>query len=485
MAFLSKRLSFLAAVLRGERFDAKEINPLALRFRDPLTESAFAEVHFREHALSTLIYTFLGLGVYLTFGVLDFFYLDEGAGTVFMIRLAVSLAMFIFISAWFLLGSRIGYHLMPAIAMAVAGAGIIVMTMVMPAPKNETYYAGILLVVAYFCNMPLLRFYQATAVTAFLVGLYTLSALVINPIPTSIWINNIFFFVSMALWCLWTNYWQQLYARQDFSHTRKLRAESAKNSALFHEAEAANRAKSDFLAVMSHELRTPLNAILGFSDIMKQQIHGPLGNESYEEYLEHIHGSGTHLLRLINDILDLSKADAGKLDISAAAIDPVTLSQAIREMLIPLADKNNVNLAAIPPKFQPGLNVDERLVRQVLLNLLSNAIKFTPEGGTVSVSFAMLDDGGYAIQVKDTGIGIAEDDLPRILEPFVQVESSISRKFDGTGLGLPLARKMMQAHGGDLVLESEVGKGTTAIALFPAERVMPEGANPPLAAAGE
>ncbi len=485
MAFLSKRLSFLMAVLRGERFDAKEIDPLLLRFRDPLTESAFGEVHFREHALSTLIYTFLGLAVYLTFGVLDFAYLGEDAAPIFTIRLVVSLAMFAFISAWFLFGSRIGYHLMPAIAMAVAGGGIIFMTMVMPSPKNETYYAGILLVIAFFCNMPLLRFYQASAVTAALVAVYTLSALVINPIPISIWANNIFFFVSMALWCLWTNYWHQLYARQDFSHTRKLRAESAKNSALFHEAEAANRAKSDFLAVMSHELRTPLNAILGFSDIMKQKIHGPLGSDNYEEYLDHIHGSGSHLLHLINDILDLSKADAGKLEVSDTPIDLTSLLQAIREMLKPLADSNKVTLVPIPLNLPVGLKADERLVRQVLLNLLSNAIKFTPEHGTVAVSFTRDDEGGLVIAVSDTGIGISEDDLPRILEPFVQVESSMARKYDGTGLGLPLARKMMQAHGGDLVLESEVGKGTTAIATFPVSRVIEEGVARALAAAGE
>ncbi len=484
MAYLGRKLDKLAAVLRGDRFDAVAIDPKTVRFRDPDRERAFAEVHFKQHALPTLFYTFLGLAAYMSFGILDVIYLPDTWEPVLAIRALTCLAMISFITAWFLQGKKLGYHLIPAVAMAVAGIGIIAMVAIMPSPKNETYYAGILLVVTFFCNMPLLRFYHAVAVTSALILGYSLVALVVNPIPTAVFVNNMFFFVSMALWSLWTNYWHQLYARQDFSHTRKLRDEAAKISALLHEAQAANRAKSEFLAIMSHELRTPLNAILGFSDMMRTGIHGSVENNEYQEYLEHIHESGTHLLRLITDILDLSKADAGKLELREGLVDIGATLRASADMLKPLAEKGGIDLKLSVPEITPVLKADERKVRQVLINVISNAVKFTPNKGSVSVEAFAEPGGGFSITVADTGIGIAKDDIPRVLEPFIQVDSALNRRYEGTGLGLPLANKLMEAHEGALVIDSEVGKGTTVRVTFPVGRLDEDGKAPPVAAAG-
>jgi len=469
-------------VLRGDRFDAAEIDPKTVRFRDPNRERAFAEVHFREHSFSTLFYTLLGICVYLGFGILDVVYIPDGWHEVLLIRLGTCFVLLAFLVIWFTYGNKIGQHIVPVTAMAIAGVGIILMTLVMPSPKNETYYVGILLVVAFFCNMPLLRFYHALIVSSFLIVSYALVAGVLNPIPGAVLLNNLFFFISMTLWSLWTNYWHQLYARQDYSHTRKLREESAKISALFHEAEAANRAKSEFLAIMSHELRTPLNAILGFSDMMRTGIHGEIENDEYQEYLNHIHESGSHLLRLITDILDLSKADAGKLEVRENLVDIGATIRVVGDMLKPLADKGGVTLRMNVPEITPVLKADERMVRQILINLISNAVKFTAKDGSVTVSAAGAEDGGFAVAIADTGIGIAEEDIPRILQPFIQVDSALNRRYEGTGLGLPLANKLMEAHGGTLKITSEVGKGTTVTVTFPADRAFDDGEVPPLVA---
>ena len=331
------------------------------------------------------------------------------------------------------------------------------------------------MVSVYFCNMPLLRFYHAVAVSGTLIFAYWLSASMISPIPGPVLVNNMFFFLAMTLWSLWINYWHQLYARQDYLHTRKLKDEAAKNSALFHEAAAANRAKSEFLAIMSHELRTPLNAILGFSDMMRSEVHGPIEAEEYKEYLEHVHDSGIHLLELINNILDLSKADAGKLELLEDEVDVNGVLRAVFDMVAPLAEADEVSLEFDVPPELPHMIADPRMVRQVMTNLLSNAIKFTKAGGSVRLSAGYVEGGDLTIKVADTGIGIAPENIPRILEPFIQVDSALNRRYEGTGLGLPLANKLMEVHGGSLAVESEVDKGTTVTITFPASRICSQG----------
>jgi signal transduction histidine kinase len=236
-------------------------------------------------------------------------------------------------------------------------------------------------------------------------------------------------------------------------------------------AAAASQAKSQFLATMSHELRTPLNAIIGFSEILDNALFGPLGDERYKDFAKSICDSGRHLLSLINDILDFSKIDAGRLELQDEELDlPDVVRESLR-MMQGQAAEANVSLRDEFAADLPYIRADRRRVRQILLNLLSNSIKFTPTGGDVQVS-VFRAGSGIAFAVTDTGIGIAVEDIPRALERFGQVDSSLNRKYEGTGLGLPLSKRLAELHGGTLELESRVGIGTTITVTFPVERVL-------------
>ncbi|WP_417693242.1 ATP-binding protein [Roseibium sp.] len=224
-------------------------------------------------------------------------------------------------------------------------------------------------------------------------------------------------------------------------------------------AEDANRAKSEFLANISHELRTPLNAIIGFSDIMTQQMFGPLGEGRYMEYCHDIHNSGTHLLTLIDDILDMSKIEAGRMSIDTVPLNAAEAASDACRIIAAAAREKNITVSHEAPDSAMVL-ADRRGLKQVLLNLLANAVKFTPDGGNVSLA---VEDQPTTIRfaIKDTGIGISKEDVKRLAQPFVQVENQFSRSHKGSGLGLAIARSLVELHGSKLTLRSEVGKGTT------------------------
>jgi two-component system cell cycle sensor histidine kinase PleC len=237
---------------------------------------------------------------------------------------------------------------------------------------------------------------------------------------------------------------------------------------------AANQAKSDFLANMSHELRTPLNAILGFSEIMRDEMMGPLGAAPYKGYSRDIHASGSHLLVLINGILDLAKIDAGRFDLQESDVD---LSQIIDEavrMLTPRADEGGVTIMNNVPA-NAAIRADATAMRQIALNVAMNAVKFTPAGGTVRIFGTAIPDGRVAIAVQDTGCGIRKEDLEGVFETFGQGRHDLAVREKGTGLGLPIVRGLMRAHGGDALIESEVGRGTTVYLALPRERVLNTG----------
>jgi PAS domain S-box-containing protein len=237
-------------------------------------------------------------------------------------------------------------------------------------------------------------------------------------------------------------------------------------------AEDANRAKSMFLANMSHELRTPLNAVIGFAEIIKNELLGAINEPRYRDYAGDIHSSGKRLLQLINDILDMTKVEAGTYQLREDVCDLAKIVGDAIALVQNLAIQNELTVRVDVPQDIPFLFADERGVRQVLVNFLSNAIKFTPKGGDVAVSARLQPDGALALAVVDTGIGMARDDIPQALSPFQQLEGSHGRKYEGTGLGLSLIKAMLDLHEGALHVDSKLGAGTTVTAKFPPRRTI-------------
>jgi two-component system cell cycle sensor histidine kinase PleC len=237
-------------------------------------------------------------------------------------------------------------------------------------------------------------------------------------------------------------------------------------------AEAANKAKSRFLATMSHELRTPLNAIMGFSEVMEKEILGPVGNPTYKDYAHNIYASGNHLLHIINEILDLSRIEAGRYVLNEEAITLAEIAEDCQRLIKIRADAKGLQIIEEFEADLPQVWVDPRAMRQICLNLLSNALKFTPKGGRVTLSIARTPEGGQFLSVRDTGPGIPKDEIPKVLQAFGQGSLAHESAEGGTGLGLPIVQNLIQLHGGAFDLRSELRKGTVVTVSLPRQRVL-------------
>lgn len=449
------------------------IRPFTLRFDDEALERRFAIDRMDRALVSIRILLIAGVALYALFGLLDAFVLGSASKAALMIRFVgvIPVLLGVFLLTFTRYFNRMA-QLALGMSMFVAGLGIIAMTAVAKAPGNGLYYAGLIMVVSFCLNLLRLRWTNAAVLATALTLLYQPVALWINPIAPYLIVSNNFFLVMSTGVGIFSCYVQELYMRRDYLHAEMLRVEKLRSDELLAAAESASRAKSDFLSVVSHELRTPLNAILGFSEVMQQRLFGPIGTEKYVGYVDDIHSAAGHLLKIVTDVLDLSKAEVGKLVLDEETVDVVDVLQSSMRLLREQAAESGLRLSFDMPGWRPSLAADSRLLKQVFINLVGNAIKFTPAGGAVNVRMVLTASGGLAIQFEDTGIGIAKENIDKVMEPFVQVESAFARRYGGTGLGLPLVKRIMELHGGFMTLESRLGAGTTISIILPPNRVL-------------
>ena len=448
-----------------------ELDRVWLRFRDPAVEAVFLNESVRSSINAIRAYFLAGTALYALFALLDLVVKDKAMHTMLVIRLGlvIPILLVLFCTTFFPVFYRVVQAAL-ATAMLVSGLGIVAMTAIMAPPFNSQYYAGLIMIVIYCGSLTRVKFHYSIIISMVLVTSYQIAVL-INPIPSTTFVaNNFFLFLSAAVG-LFSGYTTELYIRKAYVGQRVVEAKNKLVSEALRDAVRANKSKSEFLATMSHELRTPLNAIIGFSEIIMRELFGALANDRYVDYVKDINHSGSHLLAVINDILDLAKAESGKLQLSEDKFLMSDLLTQCERICGHIAESNKVKLDFICREKGLCVFADKRLLLQILVNLISNAIKFAPEGA-VGVDVSANHLNGLVMSVSDNGIGIAPENIERVMKPFEQVEASYTRVRAGCGLGLPYAKSLTELHGGKLTIESKLGHGTTVYVNLPAGRIV-------------
>lgn len=449
-------------------------------FQDAEVEADFRLDFFNRSRGVLRAALFLGAGIYGAFGILDLLVVaPEHVAPLLAIRFLGVCPMLVLL-ALAVNAQTFRRWAQPVLgcAMALAGCGIIAMTLLTDPPVSGWYYAGLSLVIVYSTSAIRLHFAIALTVTVALAVAYVLATVLLNDLaPVTVIANTAFLTATVGVGLL-SNYMVELFARQRYAHEDRLQIAMREANFQRRQANAANQAKSQFLATMSHELRTPLNAVIGFAEVISLQMLGRIENPKYSNYAEHILKSARHLLGILDDILELAKADAGAMRLNEDVVPMDETVDTVMQSVKQQAGERGVRLQAKAVDPETDLRADPRLIRQLLTNLLTNAIKFSSEGGRVTLKAGQADDGSYEIVVADKGIGIASEDLERIFEPFTQVESAFARDHSGAGLGLPLVKQIVDLHDGGIDVDSKLGAGTTVRVRLPKARVLNRGADP-------
>jgi signal transduction histidine kinase len=450
-----------------------ELNMFSLRFRNRMAERRFLRRHMLESRPVIRVGLLAGAALYGVFGILDILIMPDAVQKFWIIRFGFVFPVIFGVLALtyhrsFVRCAQTGLSL----AMFASGMGIIAMTVLGEPPTSHLYYAGLISVVIYCASVLRIHHVYSLIVSLILFGFYQLSAIFLNPTPYEVLLSNNFFLAVAIAVGATVNYVQELYLRLNHLQTRLLMYEKAVSERMRRKADAANKAKTEFLASMSHELRTPLNAIIGFSEIVKEEILGPLGTSRYKSYAEDIYSSGTHLLNIIGDMLDLATAEAGRLSFVECEVDVCKIvDECLRMFRVPDISHGLRISASLPPDSIIVL-ADPGRLRQVIINLVSNGVKFTERGGDVSVALWIDETGSCVLNVSDSGIGMAPEDLGNATQPFYRAANPYTSGRGGTGLGLPLVHKIVQQHGGQLAIDSKPGQGTVVTMRLPPERTV-------------
>jgi signal transduction histidine kinase len=415
-----------------------ELNVFSLRFRNRMAERRFLYRHMRDSRPVIRLGLLAGALLYGLFGILDVLLMPDAVQKFWLVRFGF---VFPVVSGVFALTYHRSFVRCAqaglSLAMLAAGLGIIVMTVFGDAPASHWYYAGLIMVVIYCASVLRIHHVYSLIVSLVLFGCYQVSAFYLNPIPHEVLLSNNFFLAMAIAVGATVNYVRELYLRLNHLQTRLLTYEKAASERLRRRADEANRAKTEFLASMSHELRTPLNAIIGFSEIVKEEILGP------------------RKLSFVECEVDLCKI----------------VDESLRMFQVPDISHGLKISASLPPDSIIVL-ADPGRLRQVVINLVSNGVKFTERGGEVSVALWIDQTGSCVLNVSDSGIGMAPEDLGNATQPFYRAGNPYTSGRGGTGLGLPLVQKIVEQHGGRLLIDSKPGRGTVVTMRLPPERTV-------------
>jgi signal transduction histidine kinase len=456
---------------------------LDLPLGDAAAEARFQAEDFSRWLIFTRLSLALGLLFYAGFGFVDTVVSGAALHQVLAIRFDVVCPFLVVVIAlsYGHTFERYEQGILLAVLL-IAGGAIIAMIAILEPPGNYLYSFGLDIVIIYCSILTRIRYNYLGPGALALALIDQPVILYLNPVPTGpLMAEEAFLLVSVVVSTL-GRYWRERYARQSFLTEELLRQEMARSNALRIEAEAANRAKSEFIANMSHEFRTPLNAIIGFSDVLQNDSLGAATRLKYREYARDIRMSGEHLLGIINNILDLSKIEAGKHVLDETLVAPALPVATAALLVRPRAEDAGLAFEIDVADDGVTMRVDQLALEQMLVNLLANAIKFTP-AGRVQLSGALAPDGGYRFTVADTGIGMSAEEIDVAMTPFGMVASAFSRRYQGTGLGLPIVASLARLHGATLDIRSVPDSGTTAALIFPAARIIVAAARQPIRAA--
>jgi two-component system cell cycle sensor histidine kinase PleC len=463
-------------VLDSYAIPGADIGRCTLRFADKQIERDFRAYRLAKSLFEIRAWSIAAVAFFAMLGGFEWLVLDEQLKAAFAVRYVVCLpllllALSVAATKWLERYVRLAL---------VAGGGLLFMfSMVGPQEGQAYLYLVVPITLFMYGQMGVQLIHTAPASWLMVFGFGVVVLLQREPLGSLLSAAATLVVLTNIL-AMFVAYNHELAIRRSYRNNRMLKLQIARSTDLARiahaakdEAENGNRTKSDFLARMSHELRTPLNAIIGFSEIMKDEMFGPVENKKYLEYLSDSHMGGNHLLKLVNDILELSKIEAGRLKLDESECDVEEDILACFSLVRGQSADAGVRLSSDIGMDAARLYADRRMFRQILLDLLSNAIKFSDEGGEVGVISNRAKDGGLTVPVHDTGTGIKATDLDVVLEPFGRSQSADIQDQRGTGLGLAITKSLVERHGGSLSIDSVFGSGTTVNASFPAERCVP------------